>query len=73
MIPPESAGIMTPARWRQVEELYHAASQREESQREAFLKEACKGDRDLKSEVESLLRQESSSVDLLAWGAKPSW
>jgi serine/threonine protein kinase len=62
---------MTPARWRQVEELYHAASQLEDSQHEAFLKEACKGDQDLKSEVESLLRQESSSEDLLAWGATP--
>jgi serine/threonine protein kinase len=63
--------FMTPARWRQVEELYHAASQREKGQREAFLNEACQGDQELKNEVESLLKQESSSEDLLAWGATP--
>jgi eukaryotic-like serine/threonine-protein kinase len=58
---------VTPARWRQVEELYHAASQREESQRDAFLSEACKGDEELKSEVASLLRQQSTSEGLLGW------
>src|SRR5215468_6867834 len=71
MMPHESGGIMTPARRRQVEEIYHAASQREESQREAFLSEACEGDEELKSEVESLLRQESSGDGLLAWGDVP--
>ena len=62
---------MTPARWRQVEELFHAASQRDSNERDAFLREASEGDEDLKSEVESLLRLEASSEDLLAWGAKP--
>jgi len=71
MIPPESLGIMTPARWRQVEELFHAASQRDSNERDAFLREASEGDEDLKSEVESLLRLEASSEDLLAWGPKP--
>ena len=51
---------MTPARWRQVEELYHAASQRDPVERDAFLSEACEGDEELKGEVESLLRQEVS-------------
>jgi len=62
---------MTPARWRQVEELFHAASQRDSNERDAFLREASEGDEDLKSEVESLLRQEASTEDLFAWGAKP--
>ena len=60
---------MRPERWRKVEELYHAASEREPSQRAAFLREACQGDAELESEVESLLRQESSGDGLLGWDA----
>ena len=62
---------MRPERWRKVEELYHAASEREPSQRAAFLREACQGDAELESEVESLLRQESSGDGLLGWDAAP--
>jgi hypothetical protein len=46
---------MTPERWRQVEEIYHSAMEREKSQRVAFLKEACGGDEELRCDVESLL------------------
>ena len=46
---------MDAERWRQVEQLYHAALEKEESQRPAFLKEACAGDDSLREEVESLL------------------
>jgi dipeptidyl aminopeptidase/acylaminoacyl peptidase/predicted Ser/Thr protein kinase len=60
---------MRPERWRKVEELYHAASEREPSQRAAFLREACQSDAELESEVESLLRQESSGDGLLGWDA----
>ena len=42
-------------RWRQVERLYHAALAREESERGAFLDEACSGDPALRDEVGSLL------------------
>jgi serine/threonine protein kinase/tetratricopeptide (TPR) repeat protein len=42
-------------RWRQVERLYHAALEREESERGAFLDEACSGDPGLRDEVGSLL------------------
>ena len=52
---------MTPERWQQIQELYHAALKREPSQRAAFLKEACAGDEALRREVESLL----------AWKQKP--
>ena len=51
-------------RWKQVEEIYHAALQREESARAAFLEQACAGDEAMRLRVESLLahyRQASSS------------
>src|SRR5262245_46248291 len=46
---------MEPERWRKVEELFHAALEREESQRAAFLATACQGDEALRRELESLL------------------
>jgi non-specific serine/threonine protein kinase/serine/threonine-protein kinase len=46
---------MDPDRWKQVEELYHAALEREESGRAAFLEQACAGDEALRRRVESLL------------------
>jgi len=46
---------MTPDRWKKIEELYHTARECEESQRLAFLNEACAGDDALRREVESLL------------------
>ena len=42
-------------RWQRVEQLCHAALEREESQRAAFLNEACADDEELRREVESLL------------------
>ena len=49
---------MTPDRWRKVEELYHAALERDVTLREAFLHEACAGDDALRQEVERLLAAE---------------
>ena len=46
---------MTPERWRQVTEVFDAALEVEPDQRAAFIDEACRGDLELKSEVESLL------------------
>ena len=46
---------MDSARLQQVERLYHAARERDASQREAFLKDACGPDEALLREVESLL------------------
>jgi eukaryotic-like serine/threonine-protein kinase len=46
---------MDPDRWKQVEELYHAALEREENQRAAFLEQACAGDEAMRRQVESLL------------------
>ncbi len=46
---------MNPERWQQIEELYHAALERGESERPGFLEQACGGDEGLRREVESLL------------------
>ena len=51
---------MTPERWRQVEEMLHAALSRSESERVAFLGHACAGDVALRREVELLLAQQAS-------------
>ena len=56
---------MDRARWEKVIELYHAASEREPARRSAFLANACAGDAELRTEVESLLRQDLSEGDVL--------
>src|SRR5262245_13646012 len=48
---------MTPERWSRIEDLYHAARQKDAAGRAAFLAEACAGDDDLRQEVETLLEQ----------------
>jgi len=65
---------MDAERWQDVERLYHAAMEREESQRAAFLTRACGGDEGLRREVESLVSYgrrsgrfiEGSALGLLA-------
>src|SRR5262245_6198915 len=46
---------MTPERWRQIDQLFHSALEREPEGRAAFLDQACGGDEALRREVESLL------------------
>ena len=46
---------MTPDRWRRAQEVFLAATEREPGSRAAFLEEACRGDPELRKEVESLL------------------
>jgi len=46
---------MKPERWQEISRVFHAALERPESQRAAFLEEACGGDGALREEVESLL------------------
>ncbi len=60
---------MDPARWKRVEEIYHAVSERKPEERAAFLAEACAGDEELRREVESLLAQPSAEglLDRPAW------
>ena len=42
---------MSPERRRQIDELYHAALERDPDRREGFLAEACRGDPELRREV----------------------
>ncbi|MGB8543662.1 MAG: serine/threonine-protein kinase [Candidatus Acidiferrales bacterium] len=46
---------MEPDRWKQIEDLYHAALDQDESARSTFLQQICNGDEALRHEVESLL------------------
>jgi eukaryotic-like serine/threonine-protein kinase len=57
---------MTPERWRQIEEIYHSALEREPVERAAFLAQL---DPELRREVESLLAQESKGLPL----DHPAW
>ncbi|MGH9720105.1 MAG: protein kinase domain-containing protein [Bryobacteraceae bacterium] len=59
---------MSPERWRQVEQLYHAALERDSETRPAFLSEACASDAELRREVESLLAQEDVALPELGTG-----
>jgi serine/threonine protein kinase len=51
---------MEQQRWRQIEQLYHSARERDPGQRPAYLSEVCGGDEDLRREIESLLAQDAS-------------
>src|SRR4051812_12643210 len=52
---------MTAERWRQIEQLYHAALEVEAARRSAWLADACGVDGALRQEVESLLDQPGSA------------
>src|SRR5262245_47429002 len=60
---------MTPERWRRIEDLCHAALERDRTSRGAFLNEACAGDEELQREVESLLAQEGQINSFLGGSA----
>ena len=47
--------MMERDRWKQIEQLYHAALELEPDAREAFFDEACAGDEALRREVAALL------------------
>jgi len=63
-------------RWRKVEELYRSAQQREPDQRSLFLSEACRGDNELKREVELLLAKDAPGDpalrDTAIWTSTPT-
>src|SRR5690349_3512972 len=50
---------MNPERWQQIENLYHAARQRNPRERTVFLDGACREDSDLRRKVESLLAEDA--------------
>jgi predicted ATPase/serine/threonine protein kinase len=52
-------------RWGQVEQIFHAALQVEESRRGELVRQSCAGDEDLRREVESLLAHHSESVSFI--------
>lgn len=54
---------MTPERWKRTEELYHVASALPPDERAAFLAEACREDKALRRDVESLLNEPGSAPD----------
>ena len=56
---------MTPERWREIERLYHAALERSDPERAAFLTEACGHDGALRREVESLLDCHARAGDFI--------
>jgi eukaryotic-like serine/threonine-protein kinase len=56
---------MNPERWERVEQIYHAALDREPDQQAAYLEEACAGDDSLRKEVESLLACQDSAEGIL--------
>jgi len=52
-------------RLRQIEHLYHKASELEEDQRDLYLRKACLGDDHLRKEIDSLLVHEKESESFL--------
>ncbi len=57
-------------RWDQIQALYHATAERQPSQREEFLSQACRNDPELRREVESLLVHEGQADGLFE---SPAW
>jgi hypothetical protein len=57
---------MTPDRWRQISQIYHAALTRSAGDRAGFLREACGGDDALHQEVASLLSNERHAGGFLS-------
>ena len=65
---------MTPERWQQVTNLFHAALEVDPPKRQAFVAAAAGDDVALRHEVESLLASHDTSADFLetpAWGVAP--
>ena len=56
--------MTTPERWARVDQLYHAALDRDARERESFLAAACAGDDALRREVESLLAHDGGAAFL---------
>lgn len=62
---------MNAARWRRINDLFHASLDRDPASRDAFLEEEAAGDEELLREVRSLLASEARArtfLDVPAWG-----
>ena len=56
-------------RWRKIEQLYHAALEREAGERPAFLQQACAGDEELLRKVHALLARDQQAENFLQPGS----
>jgi serine/threonine-protein kinase len=54
-------------RWQQIESLFQEALERDPAERNAWLREACQGDSDLRREVASLLANHQAATDFKPW------
>ncbi len=61
----EAASPRNPNRWRQIEDVFHEATQYSAERRSAFLEEACGSDLELRREVETLLASLDESAPFL--------
>src|ERR1700752_810529 len=57
--------LMEPERWQRITDLFDEAMTRAPKERLAFLEEACEGDRDLRKQVERLIKSHEKSSDFL--------
>ena len=55
---------MTPERWRQITEIFHAALARDAVEREDFVAGKCHGDEALRHEVQAMLMAHEAARDL---------
>jgi serine/threonine protein kinase len=56
-------------RWKQIEQLYHAALEHESGARDAYLAQACAGDEELRREVEELLGYDGAAESFIQGNA----
>ena len=56
-------------RWQQIEEIFQEALQHDPAERDAFVREACRGDTELQREVVSLLANHHEGTDFEPWAA----
>jgi len=56
-------------RWQQIESVFQEALQRDPTVRDAYVREACRGDSDLRREVSSLLANHREGADSRPWAA----
>src|SRR5215470_498159 len=56
-------------RWQQIEEIFQEALQRDPAERDAFVREACRGDAELQREIVSLLANHHEGADFEPWAA----
>jgi serine/threonine-protein kinase len=56
-------------RWQQIEAVFQEALRRDRAERDAYVREACQGDSDLRREVASLLVNHQAATDFKPWAA----